>query len=76
MTGIVPAAVPSPTRKRALNVAIEMAGGADQLARHLALPRIAIKSWLSPSAPVPDDVFLKLVDFLIEHSAHDAKGTG
>lgn len=53
-----------------------MAGGADQLARHLALPRIAIKSWLSPSAPVPDDVFLKLVDFLIEHSAHDAKGTG
>ena len=55
--------------KRALQRAIEIAGGADALARQLQVPPNAVRFWLNGSSPLPDDIFLKLVDLLLARDA-------
>jgi hypothetical protein len=42
-----------------------MTGGADALARQLQVPPSAVRFWLNGSSPLPDDIFLKLVDLLL-----------
>ena len=46
-----------------------MAGGADALARQLQVPPSAVRFWLNGSSPLPDDIFLKLVDLLLARDA-------
>jgi hypothetical protein len=46
-----------------------MTGGADALARQLQVPSTAVRFWLSGSSPLPDDIFLKLVDLLLARDA-------
>jgi hypothetical protein len=60
--------VPTAIHKRALQRAIELAGGVEPLAAHLKLPPTAIRFWLNASSPLPDGIFLKLVDLLLDHS--------
>ncbi len=63
--------MPTPIHKRALQRAVEIAGGSDQLARRLALAPTHIAMWLSHEYQVPGDVFLQVVDFLVEHSLNE-----
>jgi hypothetical protein len=63
--------VPTAVHKRALKRAIDLAGGLEPLARHLKLPPTAVKFWLNASSPLPDDVFLKLVDLLLDRSVRE-----
>ena len=54
-------------------------GGPDKLALYLKLPPVHIKVWLQDAAPVPPNVFLACVDYLLdrhlEHvSGHDGRG--
>ncbi|HEX2197183.1 MAG TPA: hypothetical protein VHG88_00980 [Burkholderiales bacterium] len=57
--------MPAAIHKRALQRAIEQAGGVEPLARELEVPVSAVRFWMSASSPLPDDVFLKLVDLLL-----------
>jgi hypothetical protein len=57
--------LPAAIHKRALQRAIEQAGGVEPLARDLQVPVSAVRFWMSASSPLPDDVFLKLVDLLL-----------
>ncbi len=57
--------MPAAIHKRALQRAIEQAGGVEALARDLQVPVSAVRFWMSASSPLPDDVFLKLVDLLL-----------
>lgn len=57
--------MPAAIHKRALQRAIEQAGGVEPLARDLQVPVSAVRFWMSSSSPLPDDVFLKLVDLLL-----------
>ena len=57
--------MPAAVHKRALHRAVDMAGGADALARQLHVPPSAVRFWLNGSSPLPDDIFLKLVDLLL-----------
>ena len=57
--------MPVAVHKRALHRAVEMTGGADALARQLQVPPSAVRFWLNGSSPLPDDIFLKLVDLLL-----------
>jgi len=63
--------VPATIHKRALQRAVEMTGGADALARQLQVPSTAVRFWLSGSSPLPDDIFLKLVDLLLARDAQE-----
>jgi len=63
--------VPAAVHKHALQRAVEMAGGTDALARQLQVPPTAVRFWLANSSPLPDDIFLKVVDLLL---ARDAGG--
>jgi hypothetical protein len=45
-----------------------LVGGAESLVRELNVPPAAVKLWLGRSAPVPGDIFLKLVDLLLDRS--------
>lgn len=60
--------MPTAVHKRALQRAIDLAGGVDPLARYLKVPPAALKFWLNASSPLPDDMFLKIVDVLLERS--------
>ena len=57
--------MPAAIHKRALQRAIEQARGVEPLARDLQVPVSAVRFWMSSSSPLPDDVFLKLVDLLL-----------
>lgn len=60
--------MPTAIHKRALKRAMDLAGGADALAAHLKVPPTGVRFWLGASGPLPDDVFLKLVDLLLDES--------
>ncbi len=52
---------------RALQRAADLFGGAGALAKQLNVSRVRIDVWLRGDAPVPGDVFLAVVDILLEH---------
>lgn len=51
---------------RALQKAVELAGGRRALAERLALKAGDIDKWLSGKLELPRDVFLRVVEFLID----------
>jgi hypothetical protein len=60
--------MPTAVHKRALQRAVELAGGVEPLSIHLHVPATAIRFWLNASSPLPDDIFLKIVDLLLDRS--------
>lgn len=60
--------MPAAVHKRALRRAIELAGGIEALAQQLHLSPTALRFWLNSSGPLPDDIFLKVVDQVLERS--------
>jgi hypothetical protein len=62
---------------RAVRKAVEFAGGAQQLAGRLGVAVADVRGWLAGGAQPPQDVFLRIVDVLLEqppqqNSGHDA----
>ena len=58
-----------------LERAAEALGGEQFLAAYLDVPRERLRWWLEGSASVPEDVFLKLVDMLLEGELAHLKAT-
>lgn len=54
---------------RAVRKAAEMAGGREALARRLQLPLADVDKWILGEKKPPREVFLRVVDLLIEDSA-------
>lgn len=65
--------MPTAVHKRALQRAIDLAGGTEPLATYLKVSPTAVKFWLNASSPLPDDMFLKIVDLLVERSLMELK---
>ena len=59
--------MPAAIHRRALQRALELSGGAEPLARHLGVAPSAVRFWLNASSPLPGDIFLKIVDLVLEH---------
>lgn len=54
-------------QKRTLERAVELFAGEQPLAEHLKVPTERLRWWLHGSVPIPNDVFLALVDILLDH---------
>jgi hypothetical protein len=54
---------------RAVRKAAEMLGGRENLARALQVPLSEVEKWLLEQKKPPREVFLRVVDILIEDSA-------
>jgi hypothetical protein len=51
---------------RALNKAIEVSGGRKELAARLEIKAADIEKWLAGKAEIPEKVFLRIVDVIID----------
>jgi hypothetical protein len=62
---------------RSLKRATELLGGAEALATYLNRSPTLVCRWLDGSLPVPDSVFLKVVDLLLDRgqSEHLTRGS-
>lgn len=49
---------------RMLQRAVHKLGGTAELAHYLDVPEVRVRVWLHGLMPLPDDVFLRLVDLL------------
>jgi hypothetical protein len=58
--------------KRALERAVEVFGE-QTLSEQIGVPVERMRWWLNGSVPVPHNVFLHLVDLLLEHSLAELK---
>lgn len=56
---------------RALQRAAEMLGGADALCTLLGVPKRRLELWMRGQVSLPGDVFLRVVDILLEHQPQD-----
>jgi hypothetical protein len=56
-----------------LHRAAEQLGGVEELARYLQVSEVRVRIWQRGAIPLPDDIFLRLVDLLIEPTP---RGTG
>lgn len=54
---------------RALLRAAEFVGGRDKLARVLRVPKAELESWIAGAAKPPRDVFLRVVDLILDETA-------
>jgi hypothetical protein len=54
---------------RALLRAAELAGGRDKLARVLRVPKAEIDKWTAGEAKPPREVFLRVVDLILDETA-------
>lgn len=52
---------------RTLERAVELFNGEQPLAEYLKVPTERLRWWLHGSVPIPNDVFLALVDVLLDH---------
>jgi hypothetical protein len=59
---------PASVYSRAVRKAAEMAGGREELARTLQVTLADVEKWILGEKKPPRDVFLRVVDFLIEDS--------
>lgn len=63
---------------RAVQKAVELAGGREQLSRRLRVPKADLDVWLADEAKPPRDVFLRIVDLILDETApsqdQDAEG--
>lgn len=60
--------MPTDVHRRALQRALEISGGIDPLAAYLKVPATAVRFWANGSSPLPGDMFLKIVDLLLDRS--------
>ena len=51
---------------RAIQRAAQILGGGDALAARLRVPRQHLRVWTNGHAPVPPNIFLRVVDILVE----------
>ena len=58
--------VPLSVHIRALQKAIELSGGRKELAARLEIKTADVEKWLSGKAEIPREVFLRIVDVLID----------
>jgi hypothetical protein len=49
-----------------LQRAVEKLGGLEEAARYLGVPEVRLRIWMRGLLAPPDDVFLRLVDLLLE----------
>lgn len=57
---------------RALQKAIELAGGRRALAERLGVGSKDLEKWLAGKADIPRDVFMRVVELIIDELAPDA----
>lgn len=68
--------------RRAVERAAQICGGADALAARLSVSAAQVKLWIEGVEPCPGDVFLGVVDLLVDSDlsairpAHPSKGDG
>ncbi len=60
-------------RQRLLEQAAARLGGVENLAKRLGVTQRAMKLYLSGAAPVPDALFLRLVDLLSDQSPSEGQ---
>jgi hypothetical protein len=63
--------LPTQVHRRALQRALELTGGVEPLAAYLKVPVNAVRFWVNGSSPLPGDVFLRIVDLVLDHSMMD-----
>ena len=51
--------------------AAEIRGGAEPLSRALGVPLREVQSWMRSEAPLPECVFAKLLDTIVEDALRD-----
>ena len=61
--------------RRALQRAAELLGGTDQLHIYLRVSRSQLQFWMEGGEALPPDLFLRLVDLILEYNAPGASGT-
>jgi hypothetical protein len=59
---------------RALSRAAELLGGRDKLAKILQVPTAELDKWISDKAKPPREIFLRVVDLIIDESAQAGRG--
>lgn len=65
--------MPGSIHARALRKAAKILGSYEALQRRLQVPASSLLPWLNGAEPMPEAVFLKVVD-LISHDAEDSIG--
>ena len=63
--------MPLSVHRRALERAILLAGGEEALSARLRVDAAAVRFWRNGESPIPGDAFLRIVDFLVQHSLDD-----
>ena len=58
---------------RAIRRASEVMGGEQKLADHLGMPLSAVQLWIEGASLIPTDVFLQVVDILVDQAIDDLK---
>jgi hypothetical protein len=54
---------------RALLKATDLVGGREQLAKLLHVPKADLDSWIADEAKLPRDIFLRIVDLILDETA-------
>lgn len=57
---------------RALQKAVELLGGREQLSRVLQVPKSTIDQWMAGEGKPPREIFLRVVDLILDESASGA----
>ena len=65
---------PASVYSRAVRKAAEMVGGREELARRLQVPLPELEKWILGEKKPPREVFLRVVDVLIEEAASSDPG--
>jgi hypothetical protein len=52
--------------QRALSNAVRVTGGEDALREYLDVPSTTLRTWLTGLKPIPENVFLKVIDLLLD----------
>jgi DNA-binding transcriptional regulator YdaS (Cro superfamily) len=59
------------TKTRILQRALEIVGSHEDLARLLQVRQVPLATWLGGVTPVPDDIFLRAVDIVLNDETKD-----
>lgn len=59
--------------KRALDNAVQAAGGEEALRDYLQVNETTLRTWLTGLKPIPEQVFLKVIDLLLDQAALPAR---
>jgi hypothetical protein len=59
---------------RALQKAAELVGGRDKISKLLQVPRADIDKWIADQAKPPREIFLRIVDLILNETGPSAAG--